>query len=250
MQKPLIFPLSLLLLLLLTTPLLAATTAASGGALVSFAEAVRLPVVSGLLFAIGLSFILIELMAPGFGFFGIAGLSAFFLYFAAHLLANSHGWLALIIFGIGMLFIMLEALVVTGFAFSGIFGLLAVLGSVIMLAPSLAEGALTASISVVFTILIMVVSIHFMKKKSFIRRFVLSDRTDTQSGYTPPNMDNEKYLGREGYTLTQLRPAGTMKIDGGRVDVVSDGGYVDAGVKVRVVGLDGTRILVREVEEA
>lgn len=250
MEKPLIFLLSCIFFLLLTTPLLAVTDAASGGAFLSFAEVLRLPAVSGLLFAIGLSFVLIELMAPGFGFFGIAGLSAFFLYFAAHLLTASYGWLALIVFGIGMLFIMLEALVVTGFAFSGIFGLLAVLGSVIMLAPNLAAGVLTASIAAVLTILIMVVSIRFMKKKSFIRKFVLSDRTDTQSGYTPPNMDNEKYLGREGYTLTQLRPAGTMKLDGGRVDVVSDGGYVDAGVKVRVVGLDGTRILVREVEEA
>jgi membrane-bound serine protease (ClpP class) len=63
-------------------------------------------------------------------------------------------------------------------------------------------------------------------------------------------MDNEKYLGREGRTLTQLYPAGAMKLDGGRIDVVSEGDFIDAGVLVRVIGLDGTRIIVREVEES
>lgn len=250
MRKFLIFPLSLILLLLLTTPVLAATTGVSGSTFTSFAEIVRLPVVSGLLFAVGLSFILIELMVPGFGFFGITGLSAFFLYFASHIVVDSHGWIALIVFGVGMLLIMLEALVVTGFAFTGIFGMLAVMASVMMLATSLAEGALTVSIAVVFTILIMVVSIHFMKKRKFIHKFILSNRTDNKSGFTSPNMDNEKYLGREGFALTQLHPAGAMKIDGDRVDVVSEGGFIEAGVKVRVIGLDGTRILVREVEES
>lgn len=250
MRKVLIFPLFLALFLLCATPVLAAGVESGGGFLSAFSEIVRMPFVSGLLVAVGLSFILIEIVVPGFGIFGVTGLIAFFLYFAGHLITNSSGWIALIVFGIGMLLIMLEAFVVTGFAFSGIFGMLAVLGSVMMLAPTLAEGAITVTVAVIFTILIMVVSFRFMKKNKFIHKFILSNRTDNKSGFTSPNMDNEKYLGREGYTLTQLHPAGAMKIDGNRVDVVSEGGYVDAGVLVRVIGLDGTRIIVREVEKS
>ena len=88
-----------------------------------------------------------------------------------------------------------------------------------------------------------------MKKKNLIQRFILSDRTDTESGYTSPNIDNEIYIGREGYTLTPLRPAGSVKIDEERVDVVSEGDFVDVGVKVKVIGVDGTRIIVRTIEE-
>lgn len=252
MRKILIVPVLILQMLLITTPVLASIgVTGDGGFFVSFAEIVRTPVISGLLFAIGLSFVLIEIIVPGFGIFGIIGLSAFFLYFASHITVDSHGWIALIVFGIGMLLIMFEAFVVTGFAFSGIFGILAVMASVMILAPTLAEGALTVSIAVLFTILIMVVSIYFMKKnRKFIHKFILSNRTDTKSGFTSPNMDNEKYIGREGYTLTQLHPAGAIKIDGNRVDVVSEGDYIDAGVLVRVIGLDGTRIIVREVEQS
>ena len=251
LKKRLLLPLTLGLFLLVTTPLLAATgTVGDCSALGTFSEIVRIPVVSGLLVAVGLSFVLIEIMVPGFGIFGITGLIAFFLYFAGHLLANHAGWIALVVFGVGMLLIMIEAFVATGFAVSGIFGILAVLGSVMMLAPTWSEGVLTVSLAVILTILIMVVSIHFMKKRNFIHKFILSNRSDNQSGYTSPNMDNEKYLDREGYTLTQLHPAGAVKIDGNRVDVVSEGGFIDAGVLVRVIGLDGTRIIVREVEQS
>lgn len=87
------------------------------------------------------------------------------------------------------------------------------------------------------------------KNEGIIQRLVLKHRTDSESGYTAPNMDNEKYLGREGYTLTALRPAGDMKIDGNRVDVVSEGDFIARGVKVRVIGIDGTRNIVRVVED-
>lgn len=251
LKKRLLLPLTLGLFLLVTTPLLAATGVVGDNTLLgTFSEIVRLPLVSGFLVAVGLSFVLIEIMVPGFGIFGITGLIAFFLYFSGHLMANHAGWIALVVFGVGMLLIMFEAFVVTGFAVSGIFGMLAVLGSVMMLAPTLAEGALTVSVAVICTILIMVVSIRFMKKRKFIHKFILSNRTDSKSGFTSPNMDNEKYLGKEGPTLTQLHPAGAVKIDGNRVDVVSEGGFIDAGVMVRVIGLDGTRIIVREIEQS
>lgn len=61
-------------------------------------------------------------------------------------------------------------------------------------------------------------------------------------------MDNEKYLGMVGVTITPLRPAGGMRIEGDRVDIVSEGDFIEAGVKVRVIAIDGTRIIVRPVE--
>jgi membrane-bound serine protease (ClpP class) len=53
--------------------------------------------------------------------------------------------------------------------------------------------------------------------------------------------------GQEGVALTALRPAGAAQIGGQRVDVVADGGFVDAGRAVRVVVVEGARIVVAPV---
>jgi membrane-bound serine protease (ClpP class) len=51
-------------------------------------------------------------------------------------------------------------------------------------------------------------------------------------------------IGKEGTTLTALRPAGAAEIEGRRLDVVTDGVFVEAGRPVRVVSVDGARIVV------
>jgi len=50
-----------------------------------------------------------------------------------------------------------------------------------------------------------------------------------------------------GAALTQLRPSGTAKIDGQRVDVVTEGGLIEAGTAVKVVTVEGARIVVRAI---
>ena len=55
-------------------------------------------------------------------------------------------------------------------------------------------------------------------------------------------------VGAEGVATTDLRPAGLATIDGERVDVVSDNVFIDAGSPVRVVEVEGRRIVVEAVE--
>jgi membrane-bound serine protease (ClpP class) len=50
-----------------------------------------------------------------------------------------------------------------------------------------------------------------------------------------------------GTALTQLRPSGTATINGQRVDVVTEGGLIPRGAEVKVVAVEGTRIVVRQV---
>jgi membrane-bound serine protease (ClpP class) len=54
-----------------------------------------------------------------------------------------------------------------------------------------------------------------------------------------------KWLGKSGTALSPLRPAGIAEIEGERVDVVSDGGFVDSGASIIVSRVDGNRIVVR-----
>jgi membrane-bound serine protease (ClpP class) len=54
-------------------------------------------------------------------------------------------------------------------------------------------------------------------------------------------------VGQHGETATPLRPAGIALIDGVRVDVVSEGEMIAAGVAIVVTRMEGNRIVVRNV---
>jgi len=59
--------------------------------------------------------------------------------------------------------------------------------------------------------------------------------------------DYSAYLGREGESHTELRPAGIVFIDGKKVDVVTAGEMVDRGKRVRVVKVEGNRVVVKAI---
>ena len=64
----------------------------------------------------------------------------------------------------------------------------------------------------------------------------------------PPKLDTmEIFLGREGETTTVLRPTGMAEFDGVKLNVLSEGEFIPAGVKVRIVRVEGSRILVHKV---
>ena len=61
----------------------------------------------------------------------------------------------------------------------------------------------------------------------------------------PGAPDLSHLVGREGEALTDLRPAGTVRIEGERVSVVSLGGMIERGTEVVVVAVEGTEVRVR-----
>ena len=75
---------------------------------------------------------------------------------------------------------------------------------------------------------------------------MLKDSTDKASGYTSGS-DNSGYLGKIGKTVTELRPAGAAELDGERLDVVSQGGFIEAGADVEVIEVSGNRIVVKAI---
>lgn len=54
-------------------------------------------------------------------------------------------------------------------------------------------------------------------------------------------------LGKRGVVAAPLRPAGTARIDGQRVDVTSRGEMIDADTEVEVVDVKGNRVVVARV---
>jgi membrane-bound serine protease (ClpP class) len=54
-------------------------------------------------------------------------------------------------------------------------------------------------------------------------------------------------LGKEGRTLTPLRPSGKAQFTGEPEDVVSHGEFIPEDVRVRVVRVEGNRVVVEPV---
>lgn len=63
------------------------------------------------------------------------------------------------------------------------------------------------------------------------------------------NRDMEVLIGRTGTATSVLRPAGIADFDGVRLNVVTEGGFVEQGARVKVVRVDGARIVVRSMRE-
>jgi membrane-bound serine protease (ClpP class) len=75
-----------------------------------------------------------------------------------------------------------------------------------------------------------------------LRRDVLADAAEEES--------RARILGRTGVALTPLRPTGVADLDGERVEVVTEGAFIAAGSRIRVVAKDRRRYFVRLAEEA
>ena len=75
----------------------------------------------------------------------------------------------------------------------------------------------------------------------------LGKRFISQSSSGELGVEKPELLNGTGVALTQLRPSGTASINGQRVDVVTEGGLIERGTAIKVVTVEGARIVVREV---
>jgi membrane-bound serine protease (ClpP class) len=75
----------------------------------------------------------------------------------------------------------------------------------------------------------------------------LAGRYISRSAVGELGVDKPELLNGTGEAVTQLRPSGIARINGQRVDVVTEGGLIERGAKLKVVAVEGTRVVVRAV---
>ncbi len=139
--------------------------------------------------------------------------------------------------------IMAEVILPSG----GLLGLLAV-GLIgyslytVFTAVSVSAGYILAGLDVVLLPLLILAGLKLLSRSPA----TLATRLSSGDGFSSQSPDLEGYLGKEGVTLTDLRPAGIARIDGRRLDVVSRGEYIGKGVKIVVSAVRGNQIIVHE----
>ena len=205
------------------------------------------PVVVPILLSIGSLGLVVELYSPGFGVPGFMGLSALLLFFYGHLVAGLAGMEAIILFILGVIFLIAELFVPGGIL--GILGFASVIGSLYVASGNFVHMTISLLISfaVAFAASILLVKV-FGKRMNIFKKLILRDSTNTESGYVS-NVSRRELVGAEGIALTTLRPSGTAVINDERLDVVTEGGYIIKGQKVKVIKVEGSRIVVRELND-
>ena len=77
-------------------------------------------------------------------------------------------------------------------------------------------------------------------------RATLRETLDSKSGAVSQPPEWSQVQGREGVTVSVLRPAGSAMIDGKKYDVVSKGDFIDKATPIVVVAVEGNRIVVKK----
>ena len=210
------------------------------------------PVVSSLLVSVAMLGIFLELRTPGFGAPGVIGLSSLSLFMWGHWLVQLAGWEELLLALLGVFLFALELFVIPGFGIVGILGLLALLGALVM--STLGAGSHSGFVlwavvrmgfSVALAIVLTALFLKFLPKLPIGRKLILSTALETSDGFYSATPTDYQWLGRTGLAHSTLRPAGIADFQGHRVDVVSDGEFIDAGAPIRVLHVDGNRIVVQ-----
>ena len=150
----------------------------------------------------------------------------------------------------GFLFMFLEIAVIPGFGVTGILGLLLLGGGLVTAFMKLSMPmALTATFTAIIGVILLLLWFFLVfPKTSMGKQFILQADASSKDGFVAVD-DNSAYIGKEGVTVTMLRPSGIAKIDGERVDVMTDGEFVEKGVKVKVTKTRQNTIIVTPIEE-
>ncbi|WP_107838034.1 NfeD family protein [Metasolibacillus meyeri] len=205
------------------------------------------PIVIPILLSIASLGLVIELYSPGFGVSGIMGLSALGLFFFGHLIAGFAGYESILLLLIGIILIIAEFFVPGGIV--GIIGGVLIVLSLLLAGADFVQMGYSILIAMLIAVIGMVILMKFFGKKlHMFNKLVLKDATTTEEGYVS-NVNRLELIGKKGKTVTPFRPAGVVFIDGERVDAVSDGSYIDAGKQVEIIKVEGSRIVVRAIEE-
>ena len=225
----------------------------------SFYDKIKGFLTSGIVQAFLIMFIIggiyFELQSPGVGFPTAVAITAALLYFTPlYLTGYAQNW-EVLLFVLGLIFIVFEIFVVPGFGIPGILGILFVLAALVLAMVgnvrfNFEDVPLREAFRAVMTVLggmgMGLVLIIYLSsrigKRGFLRNVALN--TD-QEGYVSVSMEPASLVGSTGVAATDLRPSGRVYLQGEYYDANSLKGFVDKGDEVQVIRYENFQLYVR-----
>lgn len=206
-----------------------------------------LPMIKILLITIIFLSLLVEIKTAGMGIGALFGVIAAGLFFFSQFVTGMVSFFEIAVFLLGILFIVIELLTPSVGIFAGI-GVVAVLYSFILALGGGSSAIYILLISLAIAIIAFALLMRRLPSSKLWTKIILKDTSAESKGYNSAK-DYSAFLGKEGIVITELRPAGTALVNHTKLDVVSEGRYIEKNAKVQVVAINGSRIVVRQIHE-
>lgn len=206
------------------------------------------PVVSPLLLSIGFLGLIIEFWTLGWGIAGSIGIISLSLFFGGHIIVGLAGFETIILFVIGLLLLLAEIFFIPGFGLAGIGGIAAILTSIFLTFGNITQATYSILIALGISVIGFFLLIKYIPSTRTWRKFVLSTEQKKELGYTVGTKDLKLLTGKEGRALTPLRPSGIVEVNGKKLNALTQGEYVDSNSKIKIISVEGNKIVVEAVD--
>ena len=157
--------------------------------------------------------------------------------------------LAVGLYIIGYIAIIAEFFIPAG-GFVGLVGVGSIAGGIILVYRNYGNrlGLVFLVTALILTPVLMVLYFKYFPGSFVGRRLILFKDQKKEQGFTAHTISvYEKLEGKEGTSLTPLRPAGTVLIDNRRYSVVTSGEFIETGRKIKVLKVEGGKMIVEKL---
>lgn len=228
--------------------------------------AVFLRALSPILLGLGMLALYIEFKTPGFGVFGITGITCLVIVFLSNYVAGLSGHEPMLVFGLGLVLVLLELFFFPGLVFVALSGLIVMLGALIwsmadvwpnepvrvtgdFLVLPLRDMGFGVLIAVTLALLLA----RFIPKGWFFSRLAVTNAIAGSAqlvGAAPEvGAGVSGLVGRAGVAMTGLYPSGQVEIDGRRYEARLEVGAAPPGTRVVVRRKTDFALIVEREEE-
>ncbi|MEI7811373.1 MAG: NfeD family protein [Ignavibacteria bacterium] len=227
---------------------------ASSNRVEDFVRFLNNPVVSSLLIMIGLVGLFVEIKTPGAVFPGLIAAIALILFFGSGYILQLASVVDIVMFIAGVVLLLLEIFVIPGFGIAGILGIVLMISGLFLSLinnQSLTDSSiLNAALyqlagSFVAGGVLIYLLLKILPKTNTFSHLILQQSETLSEGFIS-NPSFQDLNGKTGLALSVLRPAGVAVFNDRRIDVVSEGGYIEQGKEITVINVIGSRVIVRE----
>ena len=158
-------------------------------------------------------------------------------------------WVPTILIALGILLIFVEILILPGFGAAGVPGIiLFCVGIGLIWADSgMTTALIYASVALIFVIPIAIIGLSLIRESPLGKTFILNTAQKSEEGFHAAPKELTELVGKSGKAVSPLRPAGVGLINGQRVDIVTQGEFVEPEAEIEVIQVEGSRVIVRSL---
>ena len=220
----------------------------------------------GILIMLIIGGIWFELQSPGIGFPLALAACAAFLYFAPAIIDGVAAYWGIILFVVGIILLLVEIFVLPGFGIAGVSGIILIFVGLVfgildlsalegnkfefsVVKPQIGSSIMTVTLGFIASFVVIILITWRMGTSNGIifGKMALKSEQKTEEGFIGVPTEQRNLIGTFGVTVTDLRPAGKVEIDGKIYDALANyGKFITKETKVSVTAYGTGQILVDE----